>query len=395
MFIYDYSSFTSNLTELKYFLQEFASWCEDTSVNVVDSHFGPTTVSLGSLISSYNDDVNIHPEMDMSGIFNCLHDERPYIEKASRSGLLGVYGNIVFSTFLHALVLSHICGSEDLCNVVGDDAIGIVEAEEWTMLDILEAVRLLGDVEETKQESWIGSQVIDDSHGWQFLKRPLDRLGNTLFTGRIIDVPLAVYVAPPGDNMHTQQLGSFSNRLRSFLMQCSRLLDRLHDLEHKLSEEEINFALQYLRTCYHHFHIPLRGALPPVKHPRMESDLHMAIPIIARESVSKHWHILLVEEMQNQGFSLPRHTFHQVDPKRFFTIGDSFYASSSQLMDLAVDLGWATKELEKTYVLMTPDVARLYLRFLDGEHTLLYLYTYTVDPPIWWKRVFDTKWVTT
>lgn len=390
VFIYDYSSFTSNLSELKYFLAELAEWCKDTTVRLVDTHEGIIQCSLGDLLASYNTDVNINAELDLSRVFHLSHPERPLLEAATKNGMLGVYGNIVLSTFLHGLFLTFTCGSDDLCNVVGDDAIGVTRDEEWSMPDILDTVRLLGDVAEEKQETWVGEGSLDDSHGWQFLKRPLDRLANNLFVGILFDLPLAIYVDPPADDgVHTQELGGFQERIRSFLMQTCRLLTRMHHLEHKLSEEEIEFGLQYLRTCFRRLHLPQRGAMPPVSHPRLKFDLDLAIPIIARESVSRPWHELLVEESMGQGSTLPRHTFHTVEPEVFRHIGQEFDASSNRLLDLLVDLGYCTRRLQKCYVAVNADTARCFVRFMEGEHTLLYTYEYTSEPPMWWRRALS------
>jgi len=281
-------------------------------------------------------------------------------------------------------------GSEDLCNAVGDDAVGVTDDEEWSMPDILETIRLIGDVAEDKQESWIGEGSVDETHAWHFCKRPLDRLANTLFVGYLFDLPLAVYADPPrDDSMHTQELGTFRDRCKAFVMQSCRLLDRLHLREDRTSEEEIDFALQYLRAAFRRMHLPTRGALPPVYHPQFEGPLHVAIPILDRASISRPWHDLLVEEFQGQSFTLPRHSFIDIDAERFFTVEQSFQATSDRLLNLAIDLGWATKEMEVVYLVMTPETSRVFLRFLEGLHSLVYTYTYISRPAQWWIDAFD------
>lgn len=389
-FIYDYSSFTSNLTELKYFIDELSAFCSDTTVTVVDTNLGLQRVLLSDLLSSYNDVVNRSAEMDVSRIFSTPHEDLPHLMTATRNGMLGVYGNIVLSTFLHGIFLTFTVGSEDLCNVVGDDAVGVSKDEEWTMPDILSAINLIGDVAVDKQETWVGEGSIDDSHGWQFLKRPFDRLANHFFVGSLFDLPLCVYVEPPKDDfMHTQELGSFSERVKAFIMQSCRLLDRMHLREDRISEEEIDFALEYLRQCYLRLHLPPRGALPPVTHPRCERPISIAVPILARESIAQPWVDLLIEEFQGQSFTLPRHSFSNVVPERFFTVGQEFQATSTKIMELAIDLGWASKELEKVYLVMTAETGRAFERFINGEHRLLYRYTFIGVPPSWWLAAFD------
>jgi hypothetical protein len=390
-FIYDYTSFTSNFTEVKYFLNELAKFCSDTVVTVVDTHNGLTEVLLSDLISSYNDEVNRNGFADVSRILVTPHGDLPHIIKAMKNGLLGVYGNIVFATFVHGVLLTFITGSEDRNNVVGDDGVGVTRDQEWSMPDVLDAVRIIGDVASEKQESWIGEGSIDETHGWQFTKRPLDRLSNHFFVGALFDLPLSVYVEPPeNDPMHTQELGDFSKRVKTFIMQTCRLLDRMHLREDRLSEEEIDFALEYLRCCYRRLHLPPRGALPPVTHPRCERPISIAVPILDRLSIARPWVDVLIEEFQGQSFTVPRHSFVDVPGERFFSVGQDFLATSSKIMDLAVDLGWASKEIEKVYLVMNADTGRVFQRILEGEHRLVYRYVFEEVPSSWWLTAFDS-----
>lgn len=68
MFIYDYSSFTSSLSELKNFTQALANFFRGVDVTIVRSDVGPTLIDLGDLLDNYNATCNINPEYDVGPI---------------------------------------------------------------------------------------------------------------------------------------------------------------------------------------------------------------------------------------------------------------------------------------------------------------------------------------
>jgi hypothetical protein len=284
--VYDYSSFTSEMSELKYFLERLGEWCIGTEVKIVDTNRGVVVHDLGRLILEYNTSVNCGARMDITRIYNL---DEPQTLEHNKSGMLGVYGNIVWSTALHGIFLTFVTGEFDLSNVVGDDAQALLNKMEWSALDFISTLRLIGNINEERTEFWMTGYHAEDSTGWQFLKRPFDRLGNHLYTGLLFDIPLAVYVCPEDDGVHSADLGSFRDRVKAFIMQTCRLLDRLHIYECHLSEEELDFALGYLTTCYRELRLPPEGSLPPFSHSQMKGALHLAIPILHRESIARPW----------------------------------------------------------------------------------------------------------
>jgi hypothetical protein len=388
LLVYDYSSFTSDLTELKHFVGHLADFCKGTTVTCLDTYIGLVQHDLGELLESYNNETNILPEMDLTRILHVLEGRQ--IDHHQKSGMLGVYGNISLSTALHGILLSFLTGTFERASVVGDDAAGIITDEEWSIKGILKALQSIGHVHPEKLQYWGPESEASDTHGWQFLKRPLDRISNNVFAGLLLDFPLAIYGAAVEEDLHTVNPGSKRDRIKAIVMQCSRLLDRLHQYESQLSEESIAFALRYCQVLFRSQDLPITGALPPYQHHDLREPLQLLMPILARESVSRPWLDVLREELSGRSFTILKHSWSTVIPDRYRFDGQIESGTSSPLFTIADDLGFVKKEVSRAYYVLTPETGRLLRQWIDGELDAVYEYTYLREPPKWWTDAYLT-----
>jgi hypothetical protein len=69
LIVYDYSSFTTNLAELKYFLDALASFCDGHTIQVFDTYEGMLDLDLGELLRDYNDRCNREMAYDVARLF--------------------------------------------------------------------------------------------------------------------------------------------------------------------------------------------------------------------------------------------------------------------------------------------------------------------------------------
>jgi hypothetical protein len=182
--IYDYSSFTSMLTEVTRFTSVLAEEFMGYDVTILDPHHGPTSVSLGELLYEYNETCNRNPEFDASQV---LQVEECVLNH--NCGMLGVPGNISSCTLLHGIHLAVLVYSVMKNKVVGDDAIYLVGKERDEM--VREAIRDLGDVAVEKMESWDFTDDIEENvdSRYDYKKRPINRVENVVLTGELIDFP--------------------------------------------------------------------------------------------------------------------------------------------------------------------------------------------------------------
>jgi hypothetical protein len=384
--IYDFFSFTSELTELKYFVAELATFCEDTRIRIIDTHEGIIEQNLCDFLQSYNDGVNIRATFDVTRIFDVL--DGPAIMMHQKSGMLGVYGNIVLSTFLHGLFLTFMTGSHDQACVVGDDAGGLFQMREWSLSDVIKTLSTIGIIHPDKSESWIGEQDVSSTHGWQFLKRPLDRIGNSIYTGILLDLPLAHYAATVDNDFHTADAGSLHERVRAIVMQSCRLLDRMHIYESRLDEDSIAFALGYLQDLFVHLQLPTRGALPPIYHPSLKEPIRLVMPVLDRRSVARPWLHVVKEELVGTSFTVPRFGWSAVDPEPWRFDGQEFEATSTPLLTLAVDLGIMSQVMEATFLVLDRDTQLILDALVAGDLRTVYSYKYLCEPPSWWRCAF-------
>jgi hypothetical protein len=182
--IYDYSSFTSMLSEITRFTAILADEFLDVFVTVLDPHHGPQEVSLGEIILDYNETCNRNPVFDASEVL--LVEEAVFNHNA---GMLGVPGNISSCTLLHGIHLSVLVHSVMKNKVVGDDAIYCTEDAQDA--DVREAIKDLGVVAIEKMESWHYSETEEEDidSRFDYKKRPINRIENVVLTGDLVDFP--------------------------------------------------------------------------------------------------------------------------------------------------------------------------------------------------------------
>jgi hypothetical protein len=182
--IYDYSSFTSVLSEVTRFTSVLAEEFMDFTVNILDPHHGPLEVPIGIILHEYNEACNRNPQFDASEVMQ--------VEEAvlnHNAGMLGVPGNISSCTLLHGIHLAILVLSVMKNKVVGDDAIYFASKDRDAM--IREAIQDIGDVVVDKMEVWENSDDIEEriDQRYDYKKRPLNRVENVILTGELVDFP--------------------------------------------------------------------------------------------------------------------------------------------------------------------------------------------------------------
>lgn len=178
-YIYDLSSFTSNLHEQRYFVDRLAEYCEGVQVYIVDSWRGVMQVDLSDLIQQYNSQ-NVQAPYTITAATK--KDTDPILYHCT-AGFLGVYGNIANATFLHGIVMLQLCDSDDQLNVAGDDGIMNSDNDE----EAFELLRHLGLMEMSKSFTTTQDGAIH-------LKRPIYQVGNQLIQGTLTLWPSFEYL---------------------------------------------------------------------------------------------------------------------------------------------------------------------------------------------------------
>lgn len=223
-FIYDLTSFSSNLHDHANFLQRLSQYCKGTMVNCYDGRLFEHEVDLGDIV---HDLFLMHnyPEFEMSTSMgfelNSVH---------GIAGFLGIYGNITTAMFLHtAIVLQAV--PPDQANIAGDDGIGIVNSENEKLLK--EFIACVGLLQEDKVY-----RTYEDS--CLCLKSTLCQRDNRLYMMQPLVCPNFEFLFydkigdpryPDIANMsRKERKGAFASSITAFLNSC---ITRTTYLEHE------------------------------------------------------------------------------------------------------------------------------------------------------------------
>lgn len=318
VFTYDYSSFTSNLTELKYFLEELAQFCQGTPIRLLDSHVGPISYDLGDLIREYLTETVIHPEFSINRYLS--HALEPLVHM--KAGMLGVYGDIALSTSLHGLYGCNICGELE-CNCVGDDFFGSKVLDD--MEEFVRSVEILGDINRQKFKFWTyqdPTSIDVDKDRWPFLKRPVFRYGPIMIHEVAVQLPIFGEVGMIRDPFRDARDEPITRILSRLATQARSLVRQIR--VYNLDEDKLELIYEYMRSLYRVHEIPLEGNPPFINLYLKKYDITMSnwfLPSLRAFRSGDEWDGLFigfeprairVEKIQEEPFS-PRSYLSLVD----------------------------------------------------------------------------------
>lgn len=260
-FVYDYTSFTSLLAELKYFLAALADFCQDTMVFLVDSHAGILQRSLGDILREYNQECNIKGEFTI----NRYEDGNNIPLSHQLAGFLGVYGNITSSTTLHGLHACQICGDHSRCRCVGDDVFGVLRpTRDYPKEDAVKAIQTLGVVQLQKVRWWRyinPDNEEDEDRAYPYLKRPLDRFGNRMRLEAALFLPIWGLICPMEDILNREVEDTYT-RVKLLATQTFSAIKQAQQLYPPLEDHQKEFLRIYLESMYDFLGLDTKGRLP-------------------------------------------------------------------------------------------------------------------------------------
>lgn len=381
--IYDYSSFTTKLSELRNFLYYLGMSMKGVQVYCVDDTDGLETYDLGDMLLEYNETVNHHAEFTVERL---APGGGSFYQH--NSGMLGIQGNIAFSTLLHAINLTAAIDNVDLCKVVGDDAI-VVHDDEWRPLDyIIRVVNLLGEVAPEKFCSWScyeqSQKEFPDT--WNYCKRPISVTMDGIQTGILFDIPNPAYAFNLEDKHH-RPLGGLQDRIYSFTIQVSSFiratrlhLDILTDFEWKLIQEVI-------LKCYKKLMLPFDGSLPGFYHAGLEKELKLTIPPTYDEVLYEGWEDSLWKNVGSVGFIAPETSEHALWPDFYRHRQQTFRVTKHRLVTMLEDFGYGESEqVLRYYTTDRIEDKRAWRRLVHG-YRQVYEFTFLLDAPDWYNDV--------
>lgn len=402
--VYDFSSFTSSMTEQTHFISALANFCVGTQVNLLDTRLGIVTHDLGKLLHDYNSRCNTRPVFEISQELRDLSGYSDIIYYHETAGFLGVHGNLASCTCCHGLTLLHLVGNVRKCSCVGDDAIGIIYIRaprlELGEVEILRSVdshyEALRDIGSIHPEKTAELGPIEDyerpDEVWTYLKRSLKRTFNGLSLTRQHAYPsfaLAMYKHFRTTRKPRYELNDH-NVIPRLVTQISSFL--LSIFNNKPSTLDICIAVEYLRLIYEESGLPCHGYLiqQHTGNQRTQTSYShcLFVPWIPQATEDLHY-LTDFEPLENllrvidfDQASLPVTTFKRIEPDYSWVPGSTFTGCSTKLLKILRDLGYVTQS-PMMQTVGREDALRYFQDFLSIGSQVVYEFTVLAEVPAW------------
>lgn len=393
MITYDYSSFTTSLSELKHALFYLGQRLLGIKVPALDVHVGIIQLDIGEYILHYNEVVNCNSAFDLCRI---VPDAFTDILYQTRSGMLGAQGNIGLSTLLHGFSVS---GYDDQIagkSVVGDDA--LLKTKVAKLQDIIVHARSLVDIAPEKFSTWFRPDYEENfsAEGFQYLKRPLslDYSGSVL-PGSLPDFPNVAAALGFVDEFRKgvavegpfarcisfiKQYTSYLNALELGLFPCPRKYNRL--------------VLRIIRAVYRHFKLPSLGMIPGQAFTAEElADLTVTffVPSCRMKVLRDGWLETLFSDFRGLHTYMPRCVpkSNPIIAGYSAGLGDIFECTPIRIQNIMEKLGFFRKEILLDEIILGDDTFDHVKMYLKNEFRIVVSFTCVKDLPVWYNQCLD------
>lgn len=369
---WDFTSFTSSLAELKHFLWAISRILEKEKVvlTLFDYRHGLIPCLAHQMLDTYNEQVNMDAEFSIHRVldkFNLVLQEDGSQHMQMNNGMLGVAGNIGFSTALHGLVTSRECGDyRSVC--VGDDALAITSTDPTT--SIIKSLIPLGDIHPEK----FGIIYPYQQDGYiKFLKRRFERVGSSFLMSILLNLPPLPYMDGRVGHRTIPLRFTKRDRIQKVTTQIGALYWELKDLGPlNISDDDWIVLQDLICSIYRFMDIPFRGRLSGsyIKILDENVQLHFTIPpCIGFNPVSTDWLEYMFETHSDMFFELPVLAFSN-DVYPIMCKGDELALPESPFLAILEDLD---------LVEVTPLYEYLYLAEEENRRRVRVLYK-RLDP---------------
>lgn len=392
---WDYTAFTSSLSELKFFLYYLARALEELPsypLRLFDYHEGLVERYAWEMIDDYNTNVNIHGEFSIHRVAdNILQDIDSYVDyEQQNSGMLGYAGNIGFSTALHGTVLGSALSDPSKGVCVGDDGLGADPVPEEHLIPQLQ---MLGILEPTK----LGRIEPHSDDSIRFIKRGVSRgADNTLYLDMLLNLPLAPYV----DEIYGQRtippdMDAYG-RYRKVVTQVGSCLWSIFDNK-GLGDQDLKLLHLFLSKIYFVMGMSMRGGVSgQVKYRGDDGkryNLNLCVPSLEFENYDPRetdWAEYLCDQYMGTSVRIPVYSepFGMVCPD----VDDVVLTTSHQGIRALEDMKYVEiEEVWETVTLGGPNrrsLLRLLGRVKDRRKKLVYV-TCKRPIPVKYHFIFD------
>lgn len=369
LLIWDLRTFTSNHHEVRYFMRRLAEFCIGTTVTIMDAEHGFIEEDLGMLLYAYNQ-MNDNPEYSMEKVDDHYRD---LVLVHHIAGFLGVFGNLMFSTFLHGASVYYLVGDERRLNVAGDDGHCPIRRESTTD-QAFSVIRANGVVELTKLFK-------TSEEGAICLKRGLVQEGQTLLQkimhimpslSAIMDV-LDVFPSHFDHSTKTrdEKRGTVGTEILRFLASMRVAVG--------VTDEEKEFLVLFLTSVYICCDLPREGCAPQFGGRYLCPVLPETIVDFERDALRylllSHWKGAALVPKRLMDVEIQ----HDVEPL-VWEMNNEVVSPSSQYYSYMETLGYLVSEPEMIMVVGEDGFDRICREFTEFS-ARIYTYKVIAIPP--------------
>jgi len=383
---WDLSSFTSTLGELRHFLHYFTRSLERRFgrawITIFDWKEGSKRASLVDLLDEYNRSMNFNPEFSLLRMMGCIENHCPGTVLSSRNGgLLGVPGNIGFSTFLHGLVAERAVGDGNaVC--VGDDAIAIGTR---TSVEILKQdIQRIGVIQ---VEKFAETQVNSDT---KFLKRRVSLTPNGLTIDKLLfSIPIAydiLRIEPKGRTV------ARVNEYQAAKRMCQIFGSQLWSFQSfawEITDQDIQEMSQIMKAFYAVYNLPRGGGFPGFmihfEGRQIRGDFVVPpIPFRTYDPRVVDWAEYLVEQRKTRYVHVPKKVPDTIRIHELELVGGNVITcTQSEFVNYLEDIGAASVEKVTELIDMEVELNRRkfirWLKKVSGKQLLEVTMLKTID----------------
>jgi hypothetical protein len=388
--IWDMTSFTSSLSELKHFLWYIAKNMEENirirqnPLKCLDYADGIIEIPAYDLLLQYNETVNVRAPFSIWRVLDKLMGQADEWERFEQknSGMLGVQGNIGFSTAFHGFHIEAGIRPGTGCGL-GDDALGGMGEDPKKRF--FPHMRLIGDLQDEKGDVLPPLTEAETEQVSKFIKRRFVRTHMGIEIWFLFAFPGLADVFELRDEYHTIQFKEKSDRALKFIGQCGAFLWSLHETAY-LEFHEYELIRRVLGVAYRRLGLDPAGSLPGRKHRDFIQGIPLSVPPLYIDWAAEDWAEWLWDHSVDRWALLPTQLGPILMPP--YESGLVFTASEGGLVNLLEDVGCVEKiRMITEWVEVTVTNKRVYRSCLAGA-TRSYICRFRDVCPHWYSSVF-------
>lgn len=313
-----------------------------------------------------------------------MHED---LYEQKNSGMLGVHGNIGFSTAFHGFHMEVGCKPGSGCCVGDDGAGGFKEDPNERFVPHLQIAGTISVKKATLLPPLLES---DTEQIAKFVKRRFTRNHDGITIGFLLAFPSFASAFGISDEYHNSTDDDEATQIMKFIGQVGSFF---WDIFHKgyLEPEEYRLVRMTLGIVYKKFRLPQRGSLPGYHHDAFSDGLLLlAVPSLETDYALEDWAEHLWSTTSQQWALLPMQLGNPLPPP--YETGRYFETRSGAFINALEDVGCIKKVRMMTEWVEVNETNRRLFRLSFDTGNRSYLCQYLDHYPIWFDSYLSNQY---